>query len=98
MSDGGARRQTSRYEDATNERARSLSRQSVSRAATDLTWMENRPPSRLDVKLVSGDGGMQGPGTAWQEATEREEGGLCSRIWLMTVKCSGKLVQRGRHS
>ena len=99
LSDGRARRQTSRYEDATNERARSLSRQSVSRAATDLTWMENRPPSRLDVKLVSGDGRRHaGARQEEEEATEREEGGLCSRIWLMTVKCSGKLVQRGRHS
>ena len=48
---GWARRQTGKHEDATSERTVSSS---VSQSATDLTWMENRPLSRLDVKLVSG--------------------------------------------
>ena len=47
--------------------------QSVSRAATDLTWMENRPLSSLDVKLVgSGGGGRQGKEE--EEAVERRAG------------------------
>ena len=81
---GWARRQTGKHEDATSERTVSSS---VSQSATDLTWMENRPLSRLDVKLVSGGAGMQ-----WRLSW------LDPRTWLMTVKCSGKLLQREYHS
>ena len=78
LSDGRADRQADMKTRPTNGLARSPSQsvsQSVSRAATDLTWMENRPPSCLDVKLVSGDG-RRHAGARQEEATERRMGGL----------------------
>ena len=98
---GWARRQTSRYEDATNERARSLSlsvSQSVSQSCSDRFDVDGKSAALVSGREIS-ERRRQAAcrGTAGGGDGE-EDGRVISRIWLMTVKCSGKLVQRGRHS